>query len=249
MLSMIKNIISTGCVTEKKAASPDFLKAPAAPFLRLDEAKCAACSDKKCVAVCPSGALALEPGNKRAVPRAFPLKCIECRMCEDNCQAGAISFADFGIGSAEFKILAGRLENEIKSNFSRSLHIRQLDVGSCNGCDHEMISVCNPFFDISRFGIDFVASPRHADCLLVTGPVTWNLRESLVRTIEATPDPKIVIALGACASSGAPYGESYASYGGVDKVMPVDIYIPGCPPHPYAIIDGLLRAVGMTAKK
>lgn len=246
MLSMIKNIILNGSVTESKACSAKFLETAAAPMFSLDEKKCLSCSDKICAKVCPSGAIISDNRNKI---KTFPLKCIECRMCEDNCPKGAVAFTDFGIGSAEFKILAGKLESEIKSNFSRSLHIRQLDVGSCNGCDHEMVSVCNPVFDISRFGIDFVASPRHADCLLVTGPVSWNLKESLIRTIEATPDPKIVVALGTCASSGAPYGESYASFGGVDNVMPVDVFIPGCPPHPYAIISGLLRAVRLIAGK
>jgi len=248
MLSMIKNIIMNGSATEKKACAKNFMETACAPLIRLDEKKCAACRDKKCVKLCPTGAIYVS-NEKGATVKTDHLKCIECRMCEDNCQSGAVSFADFGIGTAEFKAMSDKLEKEIKGVFSRSLHIRQLDVGSCNGCDHEMISVCNPVFDISRFGIDFVASPRHADCLLVTGPVSWNLKESLIRTIEATPDPKIVVAMGACASSGAPFGKSYASFGGVDKVSPVDVFVPGCPPHPYAIIEGLLRAVRMIGKK
>lgn len=247
MLSMFKNILMNGSFTEKKSYAAGFLNSAApVPLIKVDESKCAACASKICVKVCPTGAIMPEGKNKIKISQ---LKCIECRMCEDNCPTGAVSFADFGIGSAEFNKLSEKLEKEIKSCFSRSLHIRQLDAGSCNACDHEMISVCNPVFDISRFGIDFVASPRHADCLLVTGPVSWNLKEALIRTIEATPEPKIVVALGTCAASGVPFGENYASYGGANKLVPVDVFIPGCPPHPYAIIQGLLKAVGMINRK
>lgn len=246
MLSMFKNMIVNGSFTEKKSLGAGFFNAAAKErLIKFDENKCNACASKICAKVCPFGALTLDGKGK---VEFYQLKCIQCRMCEDNCPAGAVSFTDFGIGSAEFNAASEKLEKEIKKIFSRSLHIRQLDAGSCNACDHEMISICNPVFDINRFGIDFVASPRHADCLLITGPVSWNLKEALIRTIEATPDPKIVIALGTCAASGAPFDKSYANYGGADKLVPVDVYIPGCPPHPYAIIQGLLKAVGAICK-
>jgi len=247
MLTMFKNIINKGIATEKKACSKEFLNdCINIPFIKFDEKKCAACASKICASVCPTSAITI---NQKKTVGVAPIKCIQCRMCEDHCPAGAISFANFGTGATEFNILSEKLKKEIKNNFSRSFHIRQLDAGSCNACDHEMISICNPVFDISRFGIDFVASPRHADCLMVTGPVSWNLKESLIRTIEATPDPKVIIALGTCAASGEPFGENYASYGGVNKVTPADILIPGCPPHPYAIIEGLLRAVKIITEK
>ena len=126
----------------------------------------------------------------------------------------------------------------------RSLHLRHLDAGSCNACDWELAALLNPVYDVRRLGIDFVASPRHADGVVVTGPVTRNLETAVRRTVEAVPEPRIVIAVGACAASGGIVGESYASAGGVDTVLPVDVYIPGCPPRPEAIIFGILVALG-----
>jgi len=128
--------------------------------------------------------------------------------------------------------------------FGRSLHIRAVDTGSCNGCEIEIAQLLTPHYDIQRFGIDFVASPRHADALLVTGPVTRALAPALAATYEATPDPKIVIAVGACALSGGIVGNAYGALGGVDKLLPVDVYIPGCPPHPLALLHGILVAMG-----
>jgi len=126
----------------------------------------------------------------------------------------------------------------------RSLHLRHLDAGSCNACDWELSALLNPVYDVRRLGIDFVASPRHADGVVVTGPVTRNLETAVRRTFEAVPDPRIVIAVGACAASGGIVGEGYASAGGVDRVLPVDVYIPGCPPRPEALLFGILVAVG-----
>jgi len=142
-----------------------------------------------------------------------------------------------------FEEIGNELREKIKKMFGRSLAIREVDAGSCNGCEVEITALNNPIYDIERFGIHFVASPRHADILLVTGPASKNMEMALLRTYEATPGPKIVIAVGACACSGGIFGDTYATTGGIDKVIPVDVYIPGCPPRPEVLIQGLLLAV------
>jgi Ni,Fe-hydrogenase III small subunit len=126
----------------------------------------------------------------------------------------------------------------------RSLHIREVDAGSCNGCEIEIVGLNSPVYDIERFGIHFVPSPRHADMLLVTGPVSRNMELALRKTYDATPAPRLVVAVGACGCGGGIFGQNYASVGGVDKVIPVDVYIPGCPPNPYALLNGILTAIG-----
>jgi Ni,Fe-hydrogenase III small subunit/formate hydrogenlyase subunit 6/NADH:ubiquinone oxidoreductase subunit I len=136
------------------------------------------------------------------------------------------------------------LRDRIDKVLGRSLAIREVDAGSCNGCELEINALNNPVYDIERFGVHFVASPRHADMLLVTGPVTRNMELALLKTYRATPDPKVVVAVGACGISGGIFGQNYASLGGVDKVLPVDVYVPGCPPRPEALLHGILLAVG-----
>jgi Ni,Fe-hydrogenase III small subunit/formate hydrogenlyase subunit 6/NADH:ubiquinone oxidoreductase subunit I len=145
--------------------------------------------------------------------------------------------------------IGAKLNKAIRKMFGRSLHIREVDAGSCNGCEIEITALNNPIYDIERFGIHFVASPRHADMLLVTGPVTRNMEIALRQTYEATPNPKLVIAVGACAIGGGIFGQSYASCGGVDKVVPVDVFIPGCPPRPEALLEGILLAIDKMPKK
>ena len=136
--------------------------------------------------------------------------------------------------------LAARVGTAARRRLGRSLAVRQIDAGSCNGCELEIHALNNAFYDIQRFGIQFVASPRHADVLLVTGPVTKNMREALERTYRATPDPKWVVAVGDCAFDGGMFAESYAVAGGVGSVVPVDLHIRGCPPTPTALLRGLL---------
>src|ERR1700680_1844059 len=136
--------------------------------------------------------------------------------------------------------LAQRLDRVARRRLGRGLSIRQVDAGSCNGCELEIHALNNAFYDLERFGLRFVASPRHADVLMVTGPVTKNMREALQRTYNATPDPKWVIAVGDCALDGGIFAQSYAVIGGVSSVVPVDLHIRGCPPRPLDLLKGLL---------
>jgi Ni,Fe-hydrogenase III small subunit/formate hydrogenlyase subunit 6/NADH:ubiquinone oxidoreductase subunit I len=146
--------------------------------------------------------------------------------------------------SADIETVGNELKTRIHQVLGRSLHIREVDAGSCNGCEIEIVGLNSPVYDIERFGIHFVASPRHADMLLVTGPVSRNMELALGKTYEATPEPRLVVAVGACGCSGGIFGQNYASLGGVDKVIPVDVYVPGCPPNPYALLHGILTAIG-----
>jgi Ni,Fe-hydrogenase III small subunit len=152
-------------------------------------------------------------------------------------------------GTESLEEIGSKLREKIHRLFGRSLHIREVDAGSCNGCEVEITALNNPIYDIERFGIHFVASPRHADMLLVTGPVTRNMEIALKQTYEATPDPKLVVAVGACAIGGGVFGKSYASCGGVDTVVPVDVHIPGCPPRPEALLHGIWVAVDRLPQK
>ena len=143
-------------------------------------------------------------------------------------------------GAAALEEVARALGERARQRLGRSLAIREIDAGSCNGCELEIHAINNPVYDVERFGLKFVASPRHADVLLVTGPVTKNMREALERTYNATPNPKWVISLGDCALDGGCFAASYAVAGGVSSIIPVDLHIPGCPPRPIAILKGLL---------
>jgi Ni,Fe-hydrogenase III small subunit len=145
--------------------------------------------------------------------------------------------------------LAGALDHAARKRLGRSLSIREVDAGSCNGCELEIHALNNAFYDLERFGLRFVASPRHADVLLVTGPVTHNMREALERTWRATPDPKWVVAFGDCALDGGLFAGSYACVGGVGEVVPVDLRIRGCPPAPVDILRGLLALLEVPTAK
>ena len=149
----------------------------------------------------------------------------------------------------EFAELAKNLVRATRARLGRSLAIREVDAGSCNGCELEINALSNPFYDLERFGLSFVASPRHADVLLVTGPVSVNMREALLRTYDATPDPKWVVAAGDCAFDGGCFAGGYAIVGGVDRVVPVDLHIRGCPPTPTALLEGLLALLQQSRGK
>ena len=218
--------------------------------------------------VCPTSAITVsDTGRSRRVTVDYG-RCIACGECAAVDSAVSISgkfeqaaparndlvsFAEYtldeygahaGLVRTETaQAVGGRLRREIHHILGRSLAIREVDAGSCNGCELEIIALNNPVYDIERFGIHFVASPRHADMLLVTGPVTRNMELALRKAYEAAPDPKVVVAVGACGISGGIFGVNYATRGGVDQVIPVDVYVPGCPPRPEAILYGILLAV------
>jgi Ni,Fe-hydrogenase III small subunit len=143
----------------------------------------------------------------------------------------------------ELRVVAQRLKHHVLDALGRALTIRHVDAGSCNGCELEIHALNNPYYNLEGLGIKFVASPRHADLLLVTGPVSRHMETALVRTYDATPGPKLVVALGDCGCTGGIFGESYASRGRVSNVIPVDVAVPGCPPTPTAILQGILTAI------
>ena len=204
-----------------------------------------------CAQACPVGAITV--ATTFALDRA---RCISCRRCIDVCPTHALApgltFASPARTRAELVVppqpaSVREVAERARRVLGRSLHVRHLDAGSCNGCDWEINATTNAVHDIQRFGIDFVASPRHADVLLVTGTMTRNLELAARRTYDAMSDPRLVVAVGACASSGSPYPAGYASGAGAASILPVDVFIPGCPPRPEAIIEGLLLAVGRLA--
>lgn len=205
---------------------------------------------RKCLEACPVGALARKPpGLQLDLGR-----CLFCRACERACPDQGLAFGQ------DFRLAAGRRESlvvgaagelPVKARhelaaklFHHSLKLRQVCAGGCGACEADCNVLGTPAWDLGRFGIQFVASPRHADGLLITGPVTANMRLALEKTWAAVPSPKLVIAVGACAIAGGPYAGHPEQCGGAATVVPVDLFIPGCPPHPLTILDGLLRFLG-----
>lgn len=216
---------------------------PGERTLSLSYAPCIQC--RACVEACPEKAVS---GGRDVEVAAFSREQLQQTASFDvNTATGACTFRQMEVQAGpSLEESAATLRDRIHGRLGRSLHVRQVDAGSCNGCELEIAATTNPLFDLERFGVHFVASPRHADLLLVTGPVTRNMEIALQRTYEATPEPRIVVAVGACGCSGGIFGEGgYAALGGVDRVLPVDVYIPGCPPRPQAILNGLLVAMGM----
>lgn len=210
----------------------------------------ALCSEgcRACAEACPTGAVAVEGGLRLDLA-----KCLFCPACTRACPTGALTFSqDYALASTRSEWLAvspatrpkvEALGRDMRRLFGRSLKLRQVCAGGCAGCEAELNALSNVVFDMGRFGIQFVASPRHADGILVTGPVTANMAEALKLTFEAVPAPKLVILAGACALSGGPFAGSPAVSGLPQGIRP-DLLIPGCPPHPLTVLDGLLRLLG-----
>jgi Ni,Fe-hydrogenase III small subunit/NAD-dependent dihydropyrimidine dehydrogenase PreA subunit len=205
-----------------------------------------------CIDACPTGALSSGDGELSLDMG----RCLFCTDCISTCPEEAISFTrDYRLASRTRGGLVVRdaltptarelaLGDKLRSMFGRSLKLRVVSAGGCNGCESDVNVLGTLVFDLGRFGIQYVASPRHADGLLITGPVTENMRVALRKTYDAIPDPKIVVAVGACAISGGPYIGHDEVHNGADRLIPVDLYVPGCPPHPFTILEGLVGLIG-----
>jgi Ni,Fe-hydrogenase III small subunit/ferredoxin len=240
-----------GCQTMAyPAGGPPALPERHGGALRVDAAKCADHCDA-CVPVCPTQAIVREPGKRVALDLG---KCIFCAACVEACPTRAITQTHdhrmavrrredllLGEPGAEEVRLAAALDGKLKKLFGRSLRLRQISAGGCNACEADTNVLGTIGWDLGRFGIQFVASPRHADGLLVTGAISRNMELALKKTYDAVPSPKIVIAVGACAIAGGPFAGHPQILNGASAVVPVDLFVPGCPPHPLTILDGLLR--------
>lgn len=246
--------LKRGCETMAYPDGP----APALPdrhggALTVDPGRCTdGC--ERCVPVCPTQAITRLPGQPVRLDMG---RCLFCAACVEICPPKAISLTqdhrmatrhreDLVLGPPGNTTirLAAALDDQLRAMFGRSLRLRQVSAGGCNACEADTNVLGTIGWDLGRFGIQFVASPRHADGLLITGPVSKNMELAVRKTYDAVPDPKIVIAVGACAISGGPFLGHPQIHPGAGSVVPVDLYIPGCPPHPLTILDGLLRLLG-----
>ncbi len=243
MLKLLKNRFEQGYRTTPYPRQPANLyrRFRGRPQINVD---CPASVVEHCAAICPQQAIL---PDRRAIDLG---RCTFCGRCEQIADGAFVSFTNnFELGSAtrdgllvthSLPELADHAQAHFRRLFGRSLQLRQVSAAGCNACEADTNVLNTPFFDLSRFGIDFVASPRHADGIHVTGPISKNMRAALLATYEAVPDPKVVIASGACAISGGPFFGSAAVSGGLADLLPVDLFIPGCPPHPLTTLHALL---------
>lgn len=221
---------------------------------------------QRIVDACPTSALTLEKNNS-GYPSCLVLnygECIGCSRCVQASEGALLPAKQFARCGVRKEALTRRFDiqnrtevfqdelpladtaKKIRALLGRALNVRQVDAGSCNGCEAEITALTNPYYDLERFGIHFVASPKHADMLLVTGPVTRNMAHALKQTFDAAPSPKLVVAVGACGCSGGIFCASHAVVGPVDAVIPVDAYVPGCPPTPAMLLTGILQVLQRT---
>jgi Ni,Fe-hydrogenase III small subunit/formate hydrogenlyase subunit 6/NADH:ubiquinone oxidoreductase subunit I len=272
MFEILRKSLTTGVVTERYPLAPPQVSSQAHGRPKIDWRNWR--DARPATDICPTGAIAYQDQDNVRSATFDLGKCVFCGLCADidpairvtsTCELAVTQRDQLRTGARyrlrpdgthESLLDAARSQQEglhavskdlkaaIATTLGRSLHIREVDAGSCNGCEIEIVGLNSPVYDLERFGIHFVASPRHADMLLVTGPVTRNMELALRKTYEATPEPRLVVAVGACGCSGGIFGQNYATRGGVDQVIPVDVYIPGCPPNPYALLYGILLAVG-----
>ena len=216
----------------------------------IDASRCVA-GCRRCADACPTEAIEVGSGG----PRIDLGRCLFCTDCTDACPTDALRFTgdhrlatrtreDLRLDGDHTLRLADRLDDRLRRLFGRSLKLRQVSAGGCNACEADANVLSTVVFDLGRFGVQFVASPRHADGLLVTGAVSRNMDLALRKTWEAVPAPKLVIAVGACAIAGGPYRGHPEVLDGVTERLPVDLFVPGCPPHPLTLLDGLLRLLG-----
>lgn len=259
IIDTITHRLKRGCATMAYPDGP----APALPdrhggALKVEGSLCGdGCS--ACEAVCPTVAITRTQGKRVSLDLG---RCIFCAACVEVCPTQAITQTgdhrmavrrrdDLVLGERgdEEVRLAAALDGKLKKLFGRSLRLRQVSAGGCAACEADTNVLNTIGWDLARFGIQFVASPRHADGLLITGPVSNNMEQALRKTYDAVPEPKIVIAVGACAVAGGPFVDHPEVRNGADSMLPVDLYIPGCPPHPLTILDGLLRLLDRLEEK